>query len=252
MKKLFLFTVMQLFVLVSFSFTLPASAQKAEWVDNTYDFTKAKRICVTYTVASEQQDGIIEKETPDWFFEQIKKELVDKLPNEYKIESQYKVVEKISAESGVGLENRNNTLPKEDDIIFNNYLKDNYDLIIKGTFLNSVTGKKHIAGYTYTTSVPKTTSVMGMDGKFTTVTTTVQEVHTSPSFDVETVTIDVRIDVTDAATGKQVWTVKERREKEGGLIFKGMFNRIVAEFSTRFRKALKTKAGMPIKKDVGF
>ena len=252
MKKIFLLTVMQFFVLASFFSTLPAFAEKAEWVDNTYDFTKAKRIYVTYTVAAELQDGIIEKETPDWFFEQIKKELVDKLPNKYKIESQYKVAEKISADNGVGLENHNNISQEEVEKKLNQYLKDNYDLIIKGTFLNSVSGKKHIDGYTYTTSVPETISVMGMDGKFTTVTTMVPEVHTSPSYDVETVTIDMRIDVTETATGTQVWTVKERREKEGGLIFKGMFNRIVGEFSHRFRKALKTKPSIPVKKDVGF
>lgn len=247
----------KLLILVLLLLSLPAYAQKSEWIDGAYDFSKAKRIYVSYFVVPELCDGIVEKETSDWFFKQVKKELVDKIPKGIKVESQYKAEEKILAETGISLENRSNESPEDAKKFLDKYLQENYDLIVEAKFLESAKGKKHFSGYTYTTTVPKTTRVLGSNGQFTTVMTSEQQVHTVPAGDLPTSTIALRVDVIDTTTSKPVWSLTDRREKEGELWEdsvnpKGMFHRIVADFCSHFRKALKGEMKKPEIKDVGF
>lgn len=59
--------------------TTPVLAQKTEWIDPAYDFTKAKNICIDYTAAPEIVDGSRDKEFRDVFFEQANADIVKKL-----------------------------------------------------------------------------------------------------------------------------------------------------------------------------
>ena len=247
----------KLLILILLLLSLPAYAKKSEWIEPSYNFTKAKRIYVSYTVVPELRNGITEKETTDWFFKQIKKELVDGIPPGYKVESQFKAEERILKETGVSMARRNTESPEEAKAFFAKFLRDNYDLLLEAAFLENVAGQKYRSGYTYTTTVPQTTTVLGPGGQLSTVTTTQQQVHSVPGGNVSTTTIALRFDVTDTATAKYVWSLIDEREKEGGLLeknvnSKGMFNRIIADFSSRFLKALQEETGKKVKKDVGF
>ena len=73
MKKLFFF----LCCLLALSAT--AFAEKSEWIDPGYDFTKAKSICIDYAAAPEIADGIRDKDAQAVFFERAKADIVDKL-----------------------------------------------------------------------------------------------------------------------------------------------------------------------------
>ena len=73
MKKLFFF----LCCLLALSAT--AFAEKSEWIDPGYDFTKAKSICVDYAAAPEIADGVRDKDAQAVFFERAKADIVDKL-----------------------------------------------------------------------------------------------------------------------------------------------------------------------------
>ena len=247
----------KLLILVLFLFSLPVNAQKSEWIEPSYNFTKAKRIYISYTVAPELRNGITEKETTDWFFKQIKKELVDKTPPGYKIESQFKAEERILKETGISMESRITKSPEEAKVFFAKFLRDNYDLLLEAAFLENAEGQQYHGGYTYTTTVPQTSTVLGPGGQLSTVTTTSQQVHSVPGGNVPTTKIVLRFDVTDTATAKYVWSLLDEREKEGGLLEKsvnpkGMFNRITADFSSRFLKALQEETGKKVKQDVGF
>ena len=238
-------------------FSLPAYAQKTEWIDPSYNFTKARRIFVGYTVAPELCNGITEKESSNWFFSQIKKELVDKIPSGYKVESQYKAEERILKETGISMESRITESPEEAKVFFAKFLRDNYDLLLEAALLENMTGQKYRSGYTYTTTVPQTSTVLGPGGQLSTVTTTAQQVHSVPGGNVPTTTIVLRFDVTDTATAKYVWSLLDRREKSDEMLEKvvnpkGMFNRITADFSSCFIKVLQEETGKKKKKDVGF
>lgn len=251
MMKILLITI---YILI---LTCPVFAQKSEWIDSSYAFTKVKRIYVSYVVAPQLQDGIINKKTPEWFFSQIKKELVDKLSEEYQIDSQFKVAGNILAKTGVSLENRYKKSPEEASKFFKKYLQDNYDVVIEGTFLEYTTGKKHHDGYTYTTSVPKTTTAVGLDGQFSMVTTTESQIHSIPSSENPYASITMRIDVTDTKTLQNVWSIIDKREKEDGWLGKevnpkGMYNRIITDFTKNFRRVLSENFGESTKKEVGF
>ena len=73
MKKLFFF----LCCLLALSAT--AFAEKSEWIDPGYDFTKAKSICIDYAAAPEIADGVRDKDAQAVFFERAKADIVDKL-----------------------------------------------------------------------------------------------------------------------------------------------------------------------------
>ena len=213
----------KLLILVLLLLSLPAYAQKSEWMEPSYNFTKARRIYVSYTVAPELRNGITEKESSDWFFSQIKKEVVEKIPPGYKVESQFKAEERILNETGESMESRITKSPEEAKTFFAIFLRDNYDLLLEAAFLENKTGKKMV--------------FLGEE--------------------VPTTTVTLRFDVTDTATAKYVLSVLDQREKSDEMLErrispKGMFNRITADFSSRFLKALQEETGKKVKQDVGF
>ena len=72
----------------------PAYAEKSEWIDPGYDFTKAKSICIDYAASPEIADGIRDKESRELFFEKAKADIADKLlKQKYKVDSIYKAKE---------------------------------------------------------------------------------------------------------------------------------------------------------------
>ena len=82
MKRILLFVIMLMMITVS------AFADKQEWIDKNYDFGKAKRILVSFSVPDELKNGITEKETEEIFFEVLQDKVTDKLaPLGYKVKT---------------------------------------------------------------------------------------------------------------------------------------------------------------------
>ena len=46
----------------------PVYAEKTEWIDSGYNFTKVKSICIDYAASPEITDGIRDKEAKELFF----------------------------------------------------------------------------------------------------------------------------------------------------------------------------------------
>lgn len=61
MKRILLFVIMLMMITVS------AFADKQEWIDKNYDFGKAKRILVSFSVPDELKNGITEKKRKKYF-----------------------------------------------------------------------------------------------------------------------------------------------------------------------------------------
>ena len=226
--KLFLLSL--LFLLISF----PASAQITEWIDSNYDFTKAKSICIDYVAAPEIVDGIRDKESHDVFFEEIKKVIVDKLPK-YKVDSINAAKKNFSGESH----------------LFEKYLTDNYDVLVKCTVFQYDIGKKHVESHIYTVTVPVTTTVLGAFGQPETITTMQQQEYKIPEGDYPAAFVKVKFDVVNTKTNQSVWSWEDKQDKVddtgiSNIKPKGIFTGIISDFATNLRKNLKSrKTGGP-------
>ena len=90
MKKILLILACLVF------FVNSSYAQKSEWIDPTYDFTKVKRICIDFDVNPELRDGIKEKESQEIFYETIKETFVDVIPKpKYQVDSIFSAQDKL-------------------------------------------------------------------------------------------------------------------------------------------------------------
>ena len=226
--KLFLLSL--LLILINF----PVSAQNTEWIDPNYDFTKAKSICIDYASAPEIVDGIRDKESHDVFFEETKKTIVDKLPK-YKVDSINTAKKNFSGESH----------------LFEKYLTDNYDVLVKCTVFQYDIGKKHVESHIYTVTVPVTTTVLGAFGQPETITTMQQQEYKIPEGDYPAAFVKVKFDVVNTKTNQSVWSWEDKQDKvdDTGISDikpKGIFTGIISDFATNLRKNLKSrKAGVP-------
>ena len=217
MKKLFLIlTCLMLFVNSSY-------AQKSEWIDPTYDFTKVKRICIDFDVNPELRDGIKEKESQEIFYETIKETFVDVIPKpKYQVDSIFSAQDKLLISGKISKEEQD-SLSR-----WNEYLETNYDVIVKCTVLQYDNGKKYRGGF-----------IVG--SVFV------------PGGDENAIFINAHFNVIDTKTRQNVWSVEDKRDKAGKTKKKGMFKRIIADFSSNFLNVLQTKkpSAKSVKK-VGF
>ena len=204
-------------------------AQKSEWIDPTYDFTKVRRICIDFDVKSELRDGIKEKESQEIFYETIKETFVDVIPKpKYQVDSVFSAQDKLLMSGKTSKEEQDNLSNDERTYLLNEYLETNYDVIVRCTVLQFDNGKKYRGGF-----------VVG--SVFV------------PGGDENAIFINAHFNVIDTKTKQNVWSVEDKRDKEGTSKKKGMFKRIIADFSTNFINVLQTKkpSAKPVKK-VGF
>ena len=217
MKKIFLILICLMF------FVNSSYAQKSEWLDPTYDFTKVKRICIDFDVKPELRDGIKEKESQEIFYEAIKETFVDVISKQkYQVDSIFSAQNKFLM-SGKTSKEEQDSLSR-----WNEYLETNYDVIVKCTVLQFDNGKKYRGGF-FVGSV------------------------FVPGGDENAIFINAHFNVIDTKTMQNVWSVEDKRDKEGTTKKKGMFKRIIADFSSSFINVLQTKkpSAKSVKK-VGF
>lgn len=244
MKRILLFAIMLMMVTVS------AFADKQEWIDKNYDFGKAKRILVSFSVPDELKNGITEKETEEIFFEVLQDKVTDKLaPLGYKVKTLTDVNDDIQLLYGVNFTEqiKNNTVEAEK--IFEKYINENVDLLVNVQLLTYSTGNKYKEGYYRT--VPKTESHYvsnGMFGGQIVTTHTTEQQYVAPQNVPMTYTA-VKFIIDDVKTKENVWTRIDNREREGDELFgnskpKEVFERIIKSGFGDFTDKLKDTAGI--------
>lgn len=227
MKKFLLF----LFCLLMLSTS--ALAQKSEWIDPAYDFTKAKTLCIDYAAAPEIVDGIRDKESRDVFFEKAKADIVNKLAK-----GKYNVG--LTNTAGKEAANANHSAGNTQ------VASGDYDLVVRCTVSQYDIGKKHVEAHTETVMVPVTTTVLDVTGRPQTITIQEQQVYNIPEGDYPAAFVQARFDVINAKTNQKVWTWEDKREQvaDPGIANvkpKEVFTSIIADFSASLRHNLKSK-----------
>ena len=142
MKKILLILACLMF------FVNSSYAQKSDWIDPTYDFTKVKRICIDFDVKPELRDGIKEKESQEIFYETIKETFVDVMPKpKYQVDSIFSAQDKLSISGKTSKEELESLSSDERTNLLNEYLETNYDVIVKCSVLQYDNGKKYRGGF---------------------------------------------------------------------------------------------------------
>ena len=224
----------------------PAYAEKSEWIDPGYDFTKAKSICIDYAASPEIADGIRDKESRELFFEKAKADIADKLlKQKYKVDSIYKAKEYFINSEGTDSKELGKDITQEQLPLFEKYVQNNYDLLIKCTVSQYDTGKKYVEAHTYKTMVPVATTVLDATGQMQTIIIQQQQEFNIPAGNYPAAFVQVRFDVIDTKTNQKVWALDDKRDKIddtgiSGIKPDGLFTQVIAEFAENLRKNLKS------------
>ena len=232
----------------------PAYAEKSEWIDPSYDFTKTKSICINYVASPEIADGIRDKESQELFFKKAKADIADKLSKQkYKVDTIYKAKENfITNERTDSIESAKD-ITQEQLPLFEKYVQNNYDLLIKCTVSQYDTGKKYMEAHTYKTMVPVATTVLDATGQMQTIIIQQQQEFNIPAGNYPAAFVQVRFDVIDNETNQKVWTLDDKRNKIddtgiSGIKPDGLFTQVIAEFAENLRKNLKSRR--PVEKKI--
>ncbi|MBP3265053.1 MAG: hypothetical protein J6L94_06950 [Acidaminococcaceae bacterium] len=232
----------------------PAYAEKSEWIDPSYDFTKTKSICINYVASPEIADGIRDKESQELFFKKAKADIADKLSKQkYKVDTIYKAKENfITNERTDSIESAKD-ITQEQLPLFEKYVQNNYDLLIKCTVSQYDTGKKYMEAHTYKTMVPVATTVLDATGQMQTIIIQQQQEFNIPAGNYPAAFVQVRFDAIDTKTNQKVWSLEDKRDMidETGISDikpNGLFTQVIAEFAENLRKNLKSRR--PVEKKI--
>ena len=195
------------------AFVLPVSAEKSDWSDSTYDFTKVKRVLI-YDITFDERSGLND-------------DLVEKLVQEEYLKTagkpKYEMLRPDKAEKlSPGAPNQA------------------ADLYVTAELLNWQDGSYVKEGYTTWESRTSKREIKHKDGSKTeeTYTTTVPVYH--PPKTVYTSTVRVRFKAIDAKTEKCVIERDEERERDDSRQGqRGIFGRISKSFFDDLGKKLK-------------
>lgn len=225
----------------------PVYAQKSERIDPGYDFTKAKNICMDYAASPEIADGVRDRESQELFFKQMKANVADKLAKQkYKIDPIYNAKENFLNSEGADTKKYAKDITDEQQPLFEKFIQNNYDLLIKCIVSQYDTGKKQVEAHTYTELVPVTTTVLDATGQLQTITIQEKQVFNIPAGYYPAAFVQVRFDIIDTKTNQSVWTLDEKRDKvdETGVSNSKpgeVFTEVVEEFAASLKKNLKSR-----------
>ena len=232
----------------------PAYAEKSEWIDPGYDFTKTKSICIDYVASPEIADGIRDKESQELFFKKAKSDIADKLSKQkYKVDTIYKAKENYLTSEGTDSKESAKDITQEQLPLFEKYVQNNYDLLIRCIVSQYDTGKKYVEAHTYKTTVPVATTVLDATGQMQTIIIQQQQEFNIPAGNYPAAFVKAQFDVIDTKTNQKVWALDDKRDKidDTGISDikpNGLFTQVIAEFAENLRKNLKNRR--PVEKKI--
>ena len=225
----------------------PAYAEKSEWIDPGYDFTKTKSICIDYVASPEIADGIRDKESQELFFKKAKADIADKLSKQkYKVDTIYKAKENYLTSEGTDSKESAKDITQEQLPLFEKYVQNNYDLLIRCIVSQYDTGKKYVEAHTYKTMVPVATTVLDATGQMQTIIIQQQQEFNIPAGNYPAAFVKAQFDVIDTKTNQKVWALDDKRDKidDTGISDikpNGLFTEVIAEFAENLRKNLRNR-----------
>ena len=232
----------------------PAYAEKSEWIDPGYDFTKTKSICIDYVASPEIADGIRDKESQELFFKKAKADIADKLSKQkYKVDTIYKAKENFITSEKIDSKKSAKDITQEQLPLFEKYVQNNYDLLIRCIVSQYDTGKKYVEAHTYKTMVPVATTVLDATGQMQTIIIQQQQEFNIPAGNYPAAFVKAQFDVIDTKTNQKVWALDDKRDKidDTGISDikpNGLFTEVIAEFAENLRKNLKNRR--PVEKKI--
>jgi len=226
-------------------------AEKQDWYDSRFDFTKVKSIIINLD-KPENCPEIVFKEIEDIFFNGTKEGIFDKLNHKCKVASIFKVKEDILKVNRLSLEQIREiekTNPKKVQDLFTGYVRDNYDIMILARPIIYDVGTQYYEGYTYTMPSINQSYITFPNGQMATITSNGQTIHTIPGGNFPTVYVCFRFDifdVKDTSQDKVVWARVDDRARVNRSALenskpKDVLKRIVSSFSNDFVKTINTK-----------
>ena len=239
-------------LLILFCTSLTTYAEKNEWYDNSYDFTKPKSIVFRLWVPEGYSD-LVAREIGDIYYEQIKTEIYDKLNTKCKIVSYKKLLNNYFRDNNITEQEFNDLMaknPEKMNSLVDKYIEDNYDLCVLGRPLVYDMGTQYCEGYIYSMPSYNTSVIHLPNGQVATASSTGQTIHSVPGGNFPTVYVCFRFDVTKAktltSTGDNVWTRIDDRARVNRDVFqnskpKDVFKRIMNSFCQDFVKAMNTR-----------
>ena len=225
-----------------------AFAEKQEWYDEGFNFTRVKKIAVMFQ-PSDRLNLLQGNEAFDLFMEKMKTDLIDELPpGKYKFESAAVISEKILQESGVDVASIAETNVQEADRIAYEYIKKHYDLFVVWSPLIYDVGSQYCEGYVYSTPTTNTSTVWLPNGGTAMVTTHGNSVHSVPGGNYPAVYVAVRVDVINPKDNQPVWMRIDDRVRVNKTIFdntkpRDVYQRILESFIEDFERALEERIG---------
>lgn len=221
--------VVVLLISVFFSLTSIVSAEKQEWVDKNYNFTKVKSVYI-FNPALEQKlvNGINEHEILEIFSKKAK------LPENIKVITFEKVVENIKFDTGIDVLKLYDKNPQEGLRVFNEGISRYADLVIGSRVFEYSVGREYREGFTFNTTEYQTAYVNGTSGSAA-VNMPVNVQHNVPGGNIPVAYASVRWEVTDTKTGKSVVVRLDDRAKGNPTVFdntkpKDLYGRISGSF----------------------
>ena len=232
MRKLFAITAILLLALSSVCF-----AEKQEWVDKNYDFSKVKAVLLwDMFVDKSLENGINEKEIIEIVREKTNIKYVKGVTPPV-------VMEAIKRDYGIDLEALKATNQDQVLTTFFKYLPNYVDLEISVKVFSYGYGSHYREGYSYNTTSYKTSYTTGMGGRMETIQTPVVETHHVPGGNAKVTYCGVRWDIMEINKRNAVWSRIDDRARETDEIEntkpKDMLERIIRSFYDDFNKKTK-------------
>ena len=119
--------------------TSTAFAEKQEWYDKNYDFTKVKRIIVNFVIPEQLKNGVVEHEATELFKEQFSKRLVPKLSKQnIKIVMFEDVFQEIKSSQNIDLFALYETDADKARTFIAEYIPKNFDVVFNVTLQHNI------------------------------------------------------------------------------------------------------------------
>lgn len=243
---------MRKIVIIAMLFILAVStvsAQKQDWYDSGFDFTRVRKIAVLIRPMG-QMNVYQCNETAEIFVEKMWEDLIEKLPKEkYVFESGPTIAKKVFQESGIDLGDIAEKDMQKADSIALEYMSRHHDLLIVWEPIVYGVGSEYCEGYIYTLPTTNTSTVWLPNGQTATITSSGSTVHSTPSGNFPAAYAAVRMDAIDTKTGNAVWMRIDDRAKVNRTVFdnttpKDIYERILGNFIDTLYENLNERKGV--------